>query len=239
MRRLARRTTRVRAVLRQQLPRRLRRQLRHASRARHSMSPFRLRSGTSTTSRTTTATPCGLAVPGLRRPCDLSDDHRCDAKESARRQLRVHGGAALLDHPPRTRDPGILRVGLGTQRHVCRAAVSRMACATGGLRRGVWLLCADRALRGGRQRQRRAGHVVAGTSGRHHGLPRRGEEDQRRDDGVPRAPFEQEGPGSESRQPADPRRRRGLQRAEDRRRIWRRRTTCSRRCRTTAAPMCR
>ena len=34
--------------------------------------------------------------------------HRRDAKESARRQLRVHGGAALLDRPPRTHHPGIL-----------------------------------------------------------------------------------------------------------------------------------
>ena len=49
--------------------------------------------------------PRTLAVPGFRCAGAVSDDRRRDAKESARRQLRVHGGAALLDGPPRTHDP--------------------------------------------------------------------------------------------------------------------------------------
>ena len=52
-------------------------------------------------------TLAGSRVPGVRCASAVSDDHRRDAKEGARRQLRVHGGAAFLDHPPRTHDPRI------------------------------------------------------------------------------------------------------------------------------------
>jgi len=74
------------------------------------------------------------------------------------------------------------------------------------------------------------GEVVRRTvSSKHHeyvpdaagrGTVRLEVSEERRDDGVPRAPFEQEGSGPEGRQPADARRRCGLQRAEDRGRVW-------------------
>ena len=132
MRRPARRTTaRVRSIFREQLPRRLRGQFRYSVRARclcrHSVCAMERRPHQGRRREH----PRGLAVPGFRCASAVSDDHRRDAKEGARRQLWVHGGAALLDRPPRTHDPGILRAGLGAQR-----PVRRTACISDGMHHG-------------------------------------------------------------------------------------------------------
>ena len=206
-----------------------------------SMSPSRLCSGTPTTSRTPTATP------SRARSSRASTCARCFRRSSSSRprncSVPTTGSWWRCPSRPsgpnaRSRSASSRRLGFSTTSMSCRCISDGIHHApTSSPATGFYR--ADRAVRGGRQRQRRARHVVARDSSRHHGLPRFGEEGQRRDDGVLRDALEQEGPGSESRQPPDARRRRGLQRAEDRRRIRLSATTSRASCRTTAAPMSR
>ena len=108
---------------------------------------------------------------------------------------------------------------LGIARPVRRAAATRLAHEAGRLRRRLRILCSHRRIRGGRRRERRTGHVVARDPVRHHRLSRLRKEVQRRHHRLLRDALEQEGPGSEGRQPADARGRLRLQRAQDRRRV--------------------